>query len=333
MTANRSFKRRVRARAAKTGESYTAALRHVRPAPPGDPTALTVRLRLAVAQTVLPTDPRDAAALHGSGQEIRRLMRDASRAGARLVHFPEGATCSPDKKIMSAGGPDTAGPAEWSRFRWDILREELAATARLAGELRLWTVLGSVHGLTPPHRPHNSLYVIDGRGQIATRYDERMLSRTKITYMYAPGSAPVTFEVDGVSFGAALGTEAAFPEIFGEYERLGVDCVLFSTHGPGTPVNNGPLARQAQAHAAANGYWVSYAGSAQDAGNAPSGLISPDGAWAARCPPDQVAALAVADLGAGTQDYGRPWRRTARSGIYDPHLIRDDPRSSDRAVF
>jgi predicted amidohydrolase len=144
-------------------------------------------------------------------------MRDASRAGARLVHFPEGATCSPHKKIMSADGPDTAGPADWSCFRWDVLGEELAATARLAGELRLRTVLGSVHRLTPPHRPHNSLYVIGDRGRIATRYDERMLSSTKVTYLYAPGSAPVTFEVDGVSFGAALGTEAAFPEIFGDY--------------------------------------------------------------------------------------------------------------------
>lgn len=35
MTANRTFKRRVRARAAKTGESYTAALRHFRPNPKG----------------------------------------------------------------------------------------------------------------------------------------------------------------------------------------------------------------------------------------------------------------------------------------------------------
>jgi predicted amidohydrolase len=333
MTANRNLKRRVRARSAKTGESYTTALRHVRPAPAGDPVPETTRLRLAVAQAILPGDPRDAAALRASGQELRRLMRDARRAGARLVHFPEGATCSPHKKVMSADGPQTAGPADWSRFRWDVLREELAATARLAGELRLWTVLGSVHGLTPPHRPHNSLYVIGDEGQIVTRYDERMLSRTKITHMYAPGSQPVVFEVDGVSFGAALGTEAAFPEIFGEYERLGVDCVLFSTHGPGTPVNNGPLARQARAHAGANGYWVSYAGSARDAGNAPSGLISPDGAWAARCPPEAVAALAVADLGAGTQEYARPWRQTARSGIYDPHLIRDDPRSSNRTAF
>jgi hypothetical protein len=35
----------------------------------------------------------------------------------------------------------------------------------------------------------------------------------------------------------------------------------------------------------------------------------------------------------GAVNYARPWRRTARGGIYDPYLIHDDPRSSDRAAF
>ncbi|WP_255528149.1 hypothetical protein [Streptacidiphilus sp. P02-A3a] len=36
MTAHRNVKRQVRARAARTGESYTSALRHLRPTPAGD---------------------------------------------------------------------------------------------------------------------------------------------------------------------------------------------------------------------------------------------------------------------------------------------------------
>jgi predicted amidohydrolase len=332
MTANRNLKRLVRARAAKTGESYTAALRHFRPAVTGASAKETAGLRLAVAQTALRGDPRDATALRGSGRELRRLMRDGHHAGARLIHFPEGATCSPHKRVMSVTGPAEVGPADWGRFRWDVLDEELAATARLAGELRLWTVLGSVHRLTPPNRPHNSLYVISDRGEVVTRYDERMLSSTKISYMYAPGSEPVTFDVDGVSFGCALGMEATFPEVFLEYERLGVDCVLYSTHGPGAPANSGPFALQARAHAAASSYWVSYAGSAQDAVNAPSGLIGPDGEWRARCPSAAASALALADL-AGGEGYARAWRRAARSGRYDRHLVSDDPRSTNRAAL
>lgn len=289
----------------------------------------TKPMRLAVAQVTVHGDPRDAAALRDSGQQIRRLMRAARQADARLVHFPEGAATCPNKKIMSASGPEQAGPADWERVDWAALRDELAATVALAGELRLWTVLGSVHRLAPPHRPHNSLYVISDRGTIATRYDERMLSSTKVNYLYTPGSVPVIFDVDGVRFGCALGMEATFPEVFLEYERLDVDGVLFSTHGPGTPDNNGPFALQAQAHAASNSYWVSYAGTTQDAASASSGVISPDGEWIARCPRDATSSIAVADLHTSAENRARSWRRTARGGIYDPHLVPDDPRSED----
>jgi predicted amidohydrolase len=263
MTANGNFKRKVRARAARTGESYTTALRHFAPTPPGDTMPATKSIRIAVVQSTVPGDPRDAAELRSTGRDIRRLMREAHRAGARLVHFPEGATCSPDKHVMSIHGPDEVGPSDWDRFAGDVLRQELQQTATLARELSLWTVVGAVHRLTPPHRPHNSLYVISDRGEVVTRYDERMLSNTKLSFMYTPGSTPVTFEVD----------------------------------------------------------------------NAPSGVISPQARWIARCPGGGNPALAVADLDDSVENHARPWRRTARDGIYDPHIVRDDPRSEARNAF
>ena len=149
MTANRNLKRRVRARAAETGQSYTAALQHVRPAPSVDPQPGAKRLRLAVAQPIVREDPGSVAELRASGRGVRRLMHEAHDAGARLIHFPEGATCSPHKRILSIDGPDTVGPADWDRFEWDTLRQELTATAEMARALNLWTVLGSVHRLAP----------------------------------------------------------------------------------------------------------------------------------------------------------------------------------------
>ncbi|MCY1144241.1 carbon-nitrogen hydrolase family protein [Actinoplanes sp. Pm04-4] len=288
-------------------------------------------MRLSVAQTTVQPDPADTAALKECGRRIRALMREAREAGARLLHLPEGALSCPDKRIMSTTGPDDIGPADWDRADWTTLAEELQAIAQLAGELRLWTVVGSIHPLTPPRRPHLSLYVVSDHGEVVTRYDERLLSNTKVSHMYTPGSAPITFTVDGVRFGCAMGMEAAYPEIFLEYERLDVDCVLFSTHGPGTPVNNGPFALQAQALAAANSYWVSYAGTAQDAPNAPSGLVTPDGDWLTRCPPEPTAALATADLDLTPENHARRWRRRARSGLYTQFQAPDDPRSTDRA--
>jgi predicted amidohydrolase len=333
MTANGNFKRRVRARAARTGESYTAALRHLSPAPTGEPMPSTKSIRIAVAQPTVPTDPRDRAGLRSAGRGLRRLMREARAAGARLVHFPEGATCSPDKQILSIDGPEEVGPADWDRFDWEGLRQELEATAALARELSLWAVVGAVHRLTPPHRPHNSLYVISDRGEVVTRYDERMLSRTKLSFLYTPGSTPVTFEVDGVRFGCLAGMEVHFPELFLEYERLDVDGVLVSTIGSPTPDGLEAFATEAQSNAGTYAYWVGFAATARDSAHAPSGVVSPQAQWRARCPRDGNPALAVADLDGSVENLARPWRRSARDGIYEPHIVRGDPRSEARNAF
>ena len=325
MTANRNLKRRVRARAAKTGESYTTALRHFRLTEPGATMPETKHLRLAVAATTPTPDPTDARAIRATAARIRELMREAHAAGARIVHFTEGATGVPHKRAMSSTGPDQLGPADWTRLAWPELAGELRAIAALAGELGIWTVLGSVHQLTPPHRPHNSLYVISGNGNLVTRYDERMLSNTKVSYLYTPGQAPATFDVDGVRFGCMLGMEVHFPELFEEYEKLGADCVLFSSTGGATDGSEA-FATEARAHASVNNYWVSVAMAGE------SGIVSPEGAWLART----GAGLAIAELDESAAEVAvfkaRPWRRTARAGLYEAYRV-SDPRSDARTAF
>lgn len=327
MTQNGNLKRLVRARAAKTGESYTAALQHLRQ-PTDRPEIRSIRM--AVAQTSLFDDPRDRSSLQAAGTEMRGLMRDARQAGARIIHFPEGAICSPNKRIMSESGRREIGPSDWTRCNWGVLRDELEATRRLARELGLWTVFGSVHQLTSPHRPHNSLYVISDRGELVTRYDERLLSNTKISFMYSPGKIPVTFEVDGFLFGCSLGMELHYPEIFIEYERLNVDCVLFSTTGD---TRSPTFAAEALGHAATNSYWVSLSAHAPQSLVAPSGIAAPDGQWAALCPANNVPAIAVADIRTDPEHPARPWRRKARADLYAPHHIEGDPRSDGRDLF
>jgi predicted amidohydrolase len=323
MTANRNIKRRVRARAAKTGESYTTALRHFRLTEPGAAVPHTKHLRLAVAATN-PTHDLTAPALRAAGANIRDLMGEARASGARIVHFMECATGIPHKRAMSSTGPDELGPADWTRLDWTALRQELRAIAALAGELGIWTVLGSVHSLSAPHRPHNSLYVISDTGKLVSRYDERMLSNTKLSYLYTPGKAPVTFEVDGVRFGCLLGMEVHFPELFDEYEKLGVDGVLFASTG--APTGNEAFATEARAHASVNNYWVSVA--MPEA----AGIVSPEGDWLARA----ESGLAVAELDESSAEIAvftaRPWRRTARGGLYEAYRV-TDPRSDARDAF
>lgn len=296
------------------------------------------RIRVAVAQTTLTEDPRDVAALRATGAQVRELMREAAGSGARVVLFPEGAVCAPSKWVMSSVAGQV-GPADWTRFAWDVLREELTAIARLAGALRLWTVLGAVHQLTPPNRPHNSLYVVSERGEVVSRYDERLLSKTKVTYMYAPGSTTVTFDVDGVRFGCLLGMEVHYPELFAAYEQQGVDCVLFATTGSGDSGQDASFATEAQGLAALNSMWVAFAAPASKGPVTPSGLVGPDGAWSARCAATARPGVVVGEIDDAAAEveiavrYARPWRREARSGMYEAHRVVADPRSDVRGAF
>ena len=293
-------------------------------------------IRLAVAQTFVPEDPTDPGALRESGAQVRQLMRDAAGAGARLVQFPEGAITYPGKYVMSSAGPSELAEADWSRIDWDVMREEAEQVAALSGELGIWTAFGSLHPLTPPNRPHNSIYVISPEGRIAARYDKRYLSNTEVSWMYTPGVGPVTFRADGLVFGVAVCIEVHFPEVFTAYEQLDVDCMLVSVM-----VEDAVRPVIAQAYAALHSYWVGYSCAAQHSHTVQAGIVAPGGRWLARCPADGQPALAIADLDPDSPDediviarrYARPWRRTARDGLYESRTARSDPRSIDRASF
>ncbi|WP_342241848.1 carbon-nitrogen hydrolase family protein [Inquilinus sp. OTU3971] len=275
-------------------------------------------LRIAVAQSGIDRDVR------ANGREIRGLMRRAAAGGARLVQFPEGA----------ASGYCKSEIASWDEVDWPALREELEETAALAGSLGLWVVIGSAHPLTAPHRPHNSLYVIADTGALAGRYDKRRCSHTEITGWFSPGQAPLTFAVDGFTFGCAICIENVFPEVFAEYEALGVDIVLVSSYSR-DPIY-GVLAK---AHAAATCLWIGLAIPAQCSQSLPSSLIGPTGAVLAEGGRNGDSDLVFVTLDrddpafAIALEKARPWRRTARlGGIYESRRV-EDPRSRDRAGF
>jgi predicted amidohydrolase len=217
----------------------------------------------------------------------------------------------------------------WDDVDWTAVREEIQAIADLAAELGIWVVLGSAHPLTPPHRPHNSLYVISDQGQVVTRYDKRFCSNTEITQFYRPGFVPVVFDVDGYRFGCAICIEVNFPQLFAEYERLGVDCLLL----PAWPVDS-VFFLKAQAHAAINNYWLSLSVPGQCADLMRSAVIGPDGTVLAAVQPGTELAAVTLDRAAPEfhvpLNLARPWRAEANAGeIYRRRQV-DDPRSTDR---
>jgi predicted amidohydrolase len=273
-------------------------------------------LTIATCQPTASPDPR------ANGAEVRRMMRVSAAAGARLVHFPEG--------FLS--GYAVANVAAWEDVDWVAVRHELEDVAALAGELGIWVVLGSAHPLTRPHWPHNSLYVISDEGKLVDRYDKRKCSHTELTRFYTPGFESVVFDLDGFRFGTALCIEINFPDLFAEYDRLGVDCMLVSAY----PVDS-IFAIKARGYAAIHNYWLSLSVPAQTTHLFHSALIGPHG---------DVLADAGADPGlvVGTLDredpalhvalgLARPWRTTARAGgIYEERRVTDE-RSRVRTEF
>lgn len=87
------------------------------------------------------TQPQGTADSRQNGATTRALMRQATTADARLVHFPEGFLSGYAKEQI----------ADWDDVNWAAVSEELGAVAALAAELRMWVVLGSAHPLSPPH--------------------------------------------------------------------------------------------------------------------------------------------------------------------------------------
>jgi len=255
-----------------------------------------------------------------NGLAIRSLMQEAGTQGARLIQFPEGALSGYAKNPIQS----------WDEVNWNDVRGELESIADLSKQLGLWVVLGSAHPLSPPHWPHNSLYIISDEGEIVTRYDKRICSHTEVTRFYTPGTEPITFEVDGFKFGCLICIEINFPNLFIEYEKLGIDCLLLSSY----PVDK-IFYTKAQAYAAIHNFWIGLSVPTECLHLMKAGLIGPDGHSVAEVHAD--LGVAVANLDAAAPQYNvalqhaRPWRAKAFADFEKGRLVLDT-RSTDRTT-
>lgn len=268
---------------------------------------------IAIAQIPITGDARV------NGHKIREEMREASKGGARLIQFPEGALSGYAKNPIQ----------DWAEVDWQIVREELEAIMALAAELKLWVVLGSAHPLTAPHWPHNSLYIISDEGQIINRYDKRICSYTEVTRFYTAGCEPVVFDVDGFRFGCIICVEINFPHLFMEYNQLGVDCLLLSAY----PIDE-IFYTKAIAHAAIHNYWIGLSVPSECSHLMMSGLIGPDGLPLKHMTTNEGLVIQSMDKNAPELDIAlnkaRPWRASIdKNDLYKTRHL-NDPRSTNR---
>jgi predicted amidohydrolase len=133
-------------------------------------------------------------------------MATASRRGARVAHFPEGA-------LSGYAGTDFE---TFAGFDCDRLGEATAEVAQHARQLGIWAVVGSAHRLSGGHKPHNSLYVITDSGWFAERHDKRFCAgdpagQSGDLAHYSPGGHFSVWSIDGVRCGALICYDYRYP--------------------------------------------------------------------------------------------------------------------------
>lgn len=271
--------------------------------------------RLAVAQMPITGDAKI------NGKVIRGKMHSAAYQNARLIQFPEGALSGYAKNpIMS-----------WDEVNWDDVSSELQNIMDLAKQLDIWVAVGSAHPLTPPNRPHNSLYIISDEGKLVTRYDKRICSYSEVTKFYSSGSETITFEIDGYKFGCLICVEINFPSLVIEYGKLDVDCLLLSSY----PIDK-VFYTKAQAYAAIHNIWVGLSIPTECIHLMNSGLIGPDGLPTGGVKEDQDIFVASLDASLPQYEialkYARPWRSEAENDFRKRSPILDQ-RSIDRSLI
>lgn len=273
-------------------------------------------MKIAAAQTFVSKD------ISENSEIIRNTIIEAAKKDVRLINFCEGSLSGYAKSQIST-------PQEWINFDWASYEIELKNIADVCGQYNIFAVVGGVHRQHPDFPPCNSLFVFSNTGKVLARYDKRFLSNTEVNGYYTPGTEPVVFEIDSYKFGCAICIESQFQEVFMEYERMGVDAVLFSSYG--IPEDFQIALR---AHAGMNCIWISAATVSQRAHNGPAGIIDPNGKWIAVCSNsnNNDFVTCVVDRNAPEYDISlnkaRPWRTKARLGdIYREKMIKNTDKN------
>jgi predicted amidohydrolase len=277
------------------------------------------RFRVATCQFAVCAD------LRRNGRQIRRYMAAAKRRQADVVHFSE---CA----LSGYAGTDFT---TWDGYPWAVLREETELILAEARRLRLWTILGSTHPLTPPHPPHNSLYVITPQGRILDRYDKRFLTVSDLDY-YSAGDHWTVWNLNGVRCAALICFDVRFTEAYRELAKRGVEMVFQSFYNarvktPGANIHTRIMRQTAQAQCGMNFLWMSANNSSGYYSPWPSVFIEPDGTIADQLPMNR-AGLMVNEVNTSRKFYDptRTFRAAVVKGRLHTGRQVSDPRSRSR---
>lgn len=221
------------------------------------------KLKIATCQFAV------SASIKRNAKQIQNYMRQAAKAKADIVHFPE---CA----ISGYVGVDFPS---FEKFDWKLLKEETLKIMSLAKKLGIWVVLGSTHPLSGTSRPHNCLYLIGSDGKIHDRYDKRFCMKAEAK-KYTPGDHFVTFNIKGVKCALLICFDVRFAEVYRELYKRKVQCIFqsfYNARQKGPSVHTHIMRQSMQCRAASNHFRVSMANASGYYSPYASCFIGPDG--------------------------------------------------------
>jgi deaminated glutathione amidase len=266
-----------------------------------------------------------SASVAKNAANICVFMQKAKDGGAQIVHFSE---CA----LSGYGG---ANHNTLDGFDWERLRAKTQEIMSLAASLQLWVVLGSMHQLTPPNKPHNCLYLINPKGKIENRYDKRFCTQGDLDY-YSPGSRFVTFDINGIRCSLLICFDLRFPEIYRQIKRLKVHCIFqsFYNAGSGSNIHSHIMRQTMQCHAATNYFWISMTNTSGPKSPYSSCFIHPDGKIAAHLKLNRPGMMInTVDISKTFYDPSAPFRMAAIDGALSNGDVINDPRSQTRDIL
>jgi len=253
---------------------------------------------------------------------IREQIIESKLKKADIVHFPE----------CALTGYPGADMNSLEQLNWDELRNATDSIMKLAGELKIWVILGSVHRLSGDNKPHNSLYLINPEGQIEDRYDKRFCTTGDLKY-FTPGDHFVTFNIKGVNCGLLICYDIRFPELYRLYRKLNADVIFQSFHNARQKTGSiHPVIMHitAQGIAGTNYFYMSLTNSSVPE-SWPCYFITPDGLVQNKLTPNLPGILiSDIDISRDYYDASRPFRQDAINGKLNSGDYVDDPKSRDR---
>src|SRR3989338_4413986 len=172
------------------------------------------KLNVACAQLCSSDD------VHENIATVSELISRAKRDGADLVATPE--MTSILNQRPGALLPKTKSEAE---------DEALAAVQKLAKELEIWLLIGSLPIRVTPDKCANRSFLISPQGNIEARYDkihmfDVELSKEEIhneSTIFVPGDKAVVAELPQVRLGMTICYDVRFPQLYRALAKAGAD--------------------------------------------------------------------------------------------------------------